>query len=154
MIDLLEHAALVECIPNFSDGRNPQVVQAIVDAIASVPEVHVLHVDSGHDAHRTVVTFVGPPMPVAEAAYRGISTAAQLIDMRQHTGAHPRLGATDVCPFVPLQHITALQLDVYVQQLAQRVGTELQIPVYLYEHSARVPGRTNLAAIRQGEYEG
>jgi glutamate formiminotransferase/formiminotetrahydrofolate cyclodeaminase len=154
MNDLQEHAALVECIPNFSEGRNPQVIDAIVAAIASVPDVYVLHVDVGADANRTVVTFVGPPLPMMEAAYRGISTAAQLIDMRQHRGAHPRIGATDVCPFVPIRHISPQQLDTHVQQLAQRVGTELQIPLYLYEQSARVPGRTNLADIRKGEYEG
>lgn len=147
-------AGIIECIPNFSEGRNPAVVDEIVTAIKSSPGVKVLHVDSGHSANRTVVTFAGNPESVIEGAFRGIRKASQLIDMQAQTGTHPRMGVTDVCPFVPVSGISFEELVPMVDKLAGRVGEELNIPVYLYEKSARHPIRKNLATIRSGEYEG
>ncbi len=145
---------LVECVPNFSEGRNKKVIDEIVDAIKSVEGIKVLDVDMGYDTNRTVVTFIGPPEAVKEAAFRGIKKASELIDMRKHKGAHPRMGATDVCPFIPLKDITFEECNEIAIEVAKRVGEELKIPVYLYEKSARVPERKNLAYIREGEYEG
>lgn len=143
---------LVECVPNFSEGRRPEVVQAIVDALRR-PGVSVLDVESDADHNRSVVTLVGEPEAVLEAAWQGIAAAAGLIDLDQHQGAHPRLGATDVVPFVPLRNMTMAECVALAQRLGQRVGSELQIPVYLYEAAATRPERVNLADVRRGQYE-
>lgn len=145
---------LVECIPNFSDARRPEVVEAILAAITAVPDVHVLDRHSDLDHNRTVVTFVGSPAAVEEAAYQGIARAAQLIDLNLHTGAHPRMGATDVVPFVPISDITMQDCVEMARRLGKRVGDELNIPVYLYEEAATRPERQNLENIRRGQYEG
>ncbi len=145
---------LVECVPNFSEGRDKKVINAIVEAINSVDGVDVLDVDPGFDTNRTVVTFVGDPDAVVEGAFRGIKKASELIDMSKHHGEHPRMGATDVCPFVPVNNITVEECVELAHRLAKRVGEELKIPVYLYEYAATRPERKNLANIRKGEYEG
>lgn len=145
---------VLECVPNFSEGRDRQVIDAIAQEIKTVPGARLLHVDSGYDANRTVMTFAGEPGAVTEAAFCAIRKAAELIDMRHQKGAHPRLGATDVCPLVPVSGISMEQTIRLSEQLAEKVGNELQIPVYLYEKSARVPRRQNLAECRKGEYEG
>ena len=145
---------VVECVPNFSEGRDPARIKAITDAIAGVPGVRLLDVDPGADTNRTVVTFVGGPEPVLEAAFRAVATAARVLDMSTHHGAHPRMGATDVCPFVPVAGITLDECAELARRLGQRVGRELELPVYLYEHAASRPERRNLARVRQGEYEG
>ncbi|WP_456408084.1 glutamate formimidoyltransferase, partial [Caldithrix abyssi] len=146
--------ALVECVPNFSEGRNMDVINQITSEIKSVEGVRLLDVDPGAEMNRTVVTFVGSPEGVKEAAFRAIKKAAELIDMRKHKGSHPRMGATDVCPFVPVSGITVEECVELSKEVARRVGEELGIPVYLYEKSATRPERQNLAIIRQGEYEG
>lgn len=146
--------ALLECVPNFSEGRNPAIIEAIAQSIRRIERVKLLHVDPGFDANRTVMTFVGPPEAVVEAAFQSIKTAATLIDMRVQKGAHPRIGATDVCPLVPISGLKMEEVVAMAQQLGQRIGQELDIPVYLYEHAASAPHRRNLAHIRQGEYEG
>ncbi len=145
---------ILECVPNFSDGQNPAVYQAIADAAARVEGVMLLDVDPGFSTNRTVVTFAGEPEAVIEAAFQAIKRAAQLIDMRQHKGTHPRMGATDVCPLIPIEGITDEEAVALAHRLAARVGEELQIPVYLYEKAASRPARSNLADIRAGEYEG
>jgi glutamate formiminotransferase/formiminotetrahydrofolate cyclodeaminase len=146
--------AIVECVPNFSDGRRPAVVAEIVGEIRAVSGAQVLdvHTNSGHN--RTVVTFVGPPAAVETAAFDAIRRAAQLIDMDLHQGEHPRLGATDVVPFIPVSGVAMEDCVALAQRLGQRVGTELNIPVYLYEAAATRPDRVNLADVRRGEYEG
>src|SRR5438094_1884550 len=136
---------LIECVPNLSEGRDSDVIRQITDAIASVDGVSLLDVDPGATTNRTVVTFVGSPEAAVEAAFRGIQKAAELIDMRTHKGAHPRMGATDVCPFVPISHVTWDEAIACAHALGHRVGEELQIPVYLYEKAARDPARSNLA---------
>jgi len=146
--------SLIECVPNFSEGRNKETIDAIAAAIAGVSGASLLDVDPGSDTNRTVVTFVGPPEAVVEAAFRAIRIAAERIDMAVQRGAHPRLGATDVCPFVPLQGATMADCVELAQRLGRRVGEELGIPVYLYEHAASREERRNLATIREGEYEG
>jgi len=145
--------ALVECIPNFSEGRRPEVVEAIVAAIKAVDGVLLLDYSSDGDHNRSVATFVGPPEAVEEAAFRGIAKAAELIDLDQHQGEHPRIGATDVVPFVPIAGVSMEDCVQIAQRLGQRVGKELSIPVYLYEEAATRPERRNLANIRKGEYE-
>lgn len=145
---------LVECVPNFSEGKDRGVIDAIVGAIAGGEGVHVLDVDPGRDTHRTVVTFVAPLERAVDAAYRGIAKAAELIDMSAHHGEHPRMGATDVCPFVPLGTTTMDECVELARALGALVGRELGIPVYLYEHAATREERRNIAAIRAGEYEG
>ncbi|MBX3174897.1 MAG: glutamate formimidoyltransferase [Gemmatimonadaceae bacterium] len=145
--------SLVECVPNFSEGRDPAVINAIRDAIASVQGVVVLDVSSDHDHNRTVVTFVAPTDVAAEAAFRGIKVASERIDLTQHQGEHPRIGATDVCPFIPLEGTSMEDCIVLARQLGERVGNELQIPVFLYERAASRPDRVNLADIRRGEFE-
>ena len=145
---------LVECIPNFSEARRPEVVDQIVAAITSVEGARLLDRSSDLDHNRTVVTFAGPPEAVEEAAFRAIKTASELIDLDQHTGAHPRIGATDVVPFVPLSDVKMEDCVAIAQRLGQRVGAELNIPVYLYEAAAARPERTNLEVIRKGQYEG
>ncbi|MFQ6605275.1 MAG: glutamate formimidoyltransferase [Fidelibacterota bacterium] len=146
--------ALVECVPNFSEGRDSSVIDAITAAITSVDGITLLDVDPGAETNRTVVTFVGEPDCVAEAAFSGIATAAELINMENHSGAHPRIGATDVCPFIPVSGITREECVDLSRRVAERVGSELGIPVYLYEHSAATQERKNLAQVREGEYEG
>ncbi|MEO0339168.1 MAG: glutamate formimidoyltransferase [Bacteroidota bacterium] len=154
IIASLAHSPLIECVPNFSEGQDPKVIQAIRTAIESVPEVQLLHVDPGYDAHRTVMTFAGPPAQVIEAAFQAIKTASIHIDMNQHQGTHPRMGATDVCPLIPIRHISMEEVVEWSLRLAKRVGKELGIPIYLYERSAQFSHRKNLAHIRKGEYEG
>ncbi len=145
---------LVSCIPNFSEGRNVEIIKRIEEAIRGVEGVKLLDVDAGKSTNRTVYTFVGEPDAVIEAAYQAISVATELIDMRKHQGEHPRMGATDVCPFVPIDGITIEECVNYAIKLAKRVGEELQIPVYLYEYAASAEYRKSLAKIREGEYEG
>lgn len=145
---------LLECVPNFSEGRDPKVIQQITDRIAAVEGVQLLNVDPGKATNRTVVTFVGEPEPVIEAAFQAIKLAGELIDMRHHSGEHPRMGATDVCPLVPISGITMAEAAAYATSLAERVGRELNIPVFLYEAAQPKRERSNLAVIRAGEYEG
>jgi glutamate formiminotransferase / formiminotetrahydrofolate cyclodeaminase len=145
---------LIECVPNFSEGRDMDVIRQITAAIESVDGVSLLDVDPGATTNRTVVTFVGTPDAAVEAAFRGIQKAAELIDMRKHKGAHPRMGATDVCPFIPVSNVNWEEAIAYAEKLGKRVGDELKIPVYLYEKAAKDPARSNLAVIRAGEYEG
>ncbi len=145
--------ALVECVPNFSEGRDMKVIRQITDEIESVEGIKLLDVDPGAEMNRTVVTFIGPPEAVKEAAFKAIKKASELIDMRKHHGSHPRMGATDVCPFVPVTGISIEECVQLSKEVAKRVGEELKIPVYLYEKSATRPERQNLAMIRQGEYE-
>jgi glutamate formiminotransferase/formiminotetrahydrofolate cyclodeaminase len=145
---------LIECVPNFSEGRDPGIIRQITDEIERVLGVKLLHVDPGHSTNRTVVTFAGEPEPVVEAAFRAIQRAAALIDMRRHRGEHPRMGATDVCPLVPISGISMEETARFATELARRVGAELGIPVYLYEHAQPNEARRNLAVIRAGEYEG
>ncbi len=144
---------LIECVPNFSEGRDRLKIKAITDAIEGAGGVTLLDVDPGADTNRTVVTFVGPPQAVLAAAFAGIAKAAEIIDMRSHQGAHPRMGATDVCPLVPVSGITLEQCAEFAKELGERVGRELSIPVYFYEAAASRPERKNLADIRKGEYE-
>ncbi|MBN2017605.1 MAG: glutamate formimidoyltransferase [Candidatus Cloacimonetes bacterium] len=145
---------IVECVPNFSEGRDLNIIKQITDQIEEVDGVVLLDVDPGKETNRTVVTFVGSPEGVEEAAFRAIKKASEIIDMRQHSGAHPRMGATDVCPFVPVAGVTTEDCIEISKKLGKRVGDELHIPVFLYEHSATTPERQNLANIRQGEFEG
>lgn len=145
---------LLECVPNFSEGRDPAVIQRITDAIATVDGVRLLNVDPGKATNRTVVTFVGAPEAVVEAAFRAIRTAGEAIDMSHHAGEHPRMGATDVCPLIPIGGVTMAEAAEWARGLAERVGRELELPVYLYEHAQPDPARKNLATIRAGEYEG
>jgi len=145
---------IVECVPNFSDGRNPQVINAIAGAISAVRGVKFISAEPDKDYNRAVVTFIGEPESVVEAAFRATQTASELIDMSQHTGEHPRIGATDVVPFVPVSGVTMEDCVALALAFGKRVGEELQIPVYLYEAAASRPERTNLSDIRKGEYEG
>lgn len=145
---------LIECVPNFSEGRDRGLIRQITDRIESVEGVRLLGVDPGQATNRTVVTFVGPPEAVLEAAFRAAQAAVELIDMRRHRGAHPRFGALDVCPLVPVAGVTMEQTVAYAHRLARRLGEELRIPVYCYEYAALRPERRNLAAVRAGEYEG
>ena len=145
---------LIECVPNFSEGRDQNVIREITDAVKSVEGVSLLDVDPGVSTNRTVVTFVGNLDAAVEAAFRGIKKAAELIDMRKHKGAHPRMGATDVCPFIPVSNVNWEEAIVCANRLAKRVGDELKIPVYLYEKAAKNESRSNLSVIRVGEYEG
>ena len=147
-------APLIECVPNFSEGRDPELIRRITDRIQSVDGATLLHVDRGVATNRTVVTFAGAPEPVVEAAFRAIQVATELIDMRLHRGEHPRMGATDVCPLVPLAGISLGDTAALARGLAERVGRELGIPVFLYEAAQPDPARRNLSVIRAGEYEG
>ena len=144
---------LIECVPNFSEGQDKAIIDQITAAIAAVPGVQLLDVDPGFATNRTVVTFVGSPEPVVEAAFQAIKKASELIDMRKHKGEHPRMGATDVCPLIPISGVSMDETVMYAHQLAKRVGAELVIPVYTYEAAATRPDRKNLAEIRSGEYE-
>ena len=145
---------IIECVPNFSEGVDANVIKQITNAIESVDGVRLLHVDMGKATNRTVVTFAGEPAQVVEAAYLGIQKAAELIDMRHHKGEHPRMGATDVCPLVPVSNISMEETAEWAKKLGARVGNELNIPVYLYEAAQSNPERKNLSVIRAGEYEG
>lgn len=145
---------LIECVPNFSEGRNLQIIKQITDEIEKVKGVLLLDVDPGESTNRTVVTFVGTPEEVCEAAFMAVKKASELIDMRHHKGAHPRFGATDVCPLVPVANITMEEVVQYARKLGERIGNELGIPVYCYEEAAFIPERKNLAYCRSGEYEG
>ena len=144
----------MECVPNFSEGRDKNVIRQIADAIGSVNGAKVLNVDPGEAANRTVITFAGEPEAVAEAAFLGVKTAQQFIDMSRHHGTHPRIGATDVLPFVPIRGITLDECAMMARQLGRRMADELGIPVYLYEAAALRPKFRNLAVCRAGEYEG
>ncbi len=147
-------SALIECVPNFSEGRDPEVIRQITAAVESVEGATLLHFDPGRATNRTVVTFAGPPEPVVEAAFRAIARAAELIDMSRHRGEHPRIGATDVCPLVPISGISMEETAALARRLGERVGRELGIPVYLYEAAQPDPARRDLSIIRAGEYEG
>ncbi|OQX71823.1 MAG: glutamate formimidoyltransferase, partial [Candidatus Cloacimonas sp. 4484_275] len=144
---------IIECVPNFSEGRDRKILDAIAASIKAVKGVTLLDVDPGADTNRTVFTFVGEPDPVIEAAFQAIKKAAELIDMSKHKGAHPRMGATDVCPFVPVSEVTMEECVEYAHRLGKRVGEELEIPVYFYEYAATKPEWKNLAEVRKGEYE-
>src|SRR6266540_968948 len=145
---------LIECVPNFSEGRNMAVIKQITDEIESVEGVRLLNVDPGKATNRTVVTFVGEPKLVIEAAFLAIKKASELIDMSKHKGEHPRMGATDVCPLIPIAGISMEETAEYARRLAERVGKELNIAVYLYEAAQKNKDRNNLSVIRAGEYEG
>jgi len=145
---------LVECIPNFSEGRRPEIIEQIIAAIQGVSGITILDYSSDADHNRSVITFVGEPDGMEEAAFRAIKVAAELIDLTQHSGEHPRIGATDVVPFVPIRGVTMQDCVAIAQRVGQRVGEELDIPVYLYERAATRPDRENLATLRKGEYEG
>ena len=145
---------IIECVPNFSEGRDMGIIKQITDVIESVEGVKLLDVDPGKDTNRTVVTFVGSPEAVSEAAFLAVKKASEVIDMSKHHGAHPRMGATDVCPFIPVSGITMEETVVYAQKVAERIGNELGIPVYCYENAAFKRERRNLANCRSGEYEG
>lgn len=145
---------LIECIPNFSEGRDLQIIKAIEESILNTPNVRLLHVDIGYDANRTVMTFAGLPEAVCNAAYNSCKVASELIDMTKQKGTHPRLGAMDVCPFVALEGITISQLIPFIETLGKRIGNELNIPIYLYEHSSKQAYRKRLEQIRKGGYEG
>ena len=145
---------IIECVPNFSEGCDPGIIRQITEVITSVEGISLLNVDPGASTNRTVVTFAGSPDAAVEAAFRGIQKAAELIDMRKHKGAHPRMGATDVCPFIPVSNVSWEEAIACSMNLGKRVGDELRIPVYLYEKAASDPARSNLSIIRAGEYEG
>ena len=147
-------ARLVQCVPNFSEGRNKEVVEKIVDEIRKVEGVKLLDYSMDKDHNRSVVTFVGEPEKVVEAAFNSTKVAAELIDMSKHTGGHPRMGATDVIPLIPISDVTVEECIEYSKQLGKRIGEELNIPVFLYEQSATAKHRENLADIRRGQYEG
>lgn len=145
---------IVECVPNISEGRNPAVIKEVTDAIEAVQGVRLLDVDPGEKTNRTVITFVGAPEAVMEAAFQTVKRAAEVIDMAGHQGEHPRMGATDVVPFVPVAGVTMEECAEMARKVGKRIGEELEIPVYLYEHAASRPERQNLAKVRSGEYEG
>jgi len=145
---------IIECVPNFSEGRDMSIIRQITDEIEKIEGVRLLDVDPGKATNRTVVTFVGHPKAVIEAAYQAIKKAAELIDMSKHTGEHPRMGATDVCPLIPISGISMEETAAYAHELGKRVGETLDIPIFMYESAATKPERQNLATIRAGEYEG
>ena len=145
---------IIECVPNFSEGRNQDIINQISEAISNTKGVHLLNVDPGQATNRTVMTFVGDPDSVVAAAFNAIKTASEKIDMSKHSGEHPRFGATDVCPLIPVSNITMDELVPYAEKLAEKVSDELNIPIYLYENAAREDKRRNLANVRSGEYEG
>ena len=145
---------IVECVPNISEGRRPEIYNAVAAAAAGVSGVTLLNVDPGADTNRTVITLVGEPDAVVEGAFQLIRKAVELIDMRTHKGAHPRIGAVDVVPFVPVSGVTMDDCVALARRLGERVGKELGVPVYLYEYACSAPHRRNLADVREGEYEG
>lgn len=144
---------LIECIPNFSEGRRPDIIERIIQSIKNVNDIQVLDTHSDQDHNRTVITFIGPPKEVGEAAFEAVKLASELINLDQHTGSHPRLGATDVIPFVPITGVSMEECISLCHKLAKRIGEELKIPVYLYEEAALIPERKNLEKVRKGEYE-
>jgi len=145
---------IVECVPNFSEGRNNEIIEKIVDEVRKVKGAKLLDYSPDEDHNRTVVTFAGEPEAVEEAAFNLAKKASELIDMRNHTGGHPRMGATDVIPFIPIKDITTAECVEISKRVGKRIGEELSIPVYLYEDSATCPERKNLSDIRKGQYEG
>ena len=145
---------LIECVPNISEGRRPEVINAVAAVVETVDGCRLLDVDPGKSTNRTVITFVGPPETVGEAAFRLIKKASELIDMSKHSGEHPRMGATDVCPFVPVAGVTMDDCIKVAHEVGERVGKELNIPGYFYESAAKRPERKNLAVCRKGQYEG
>jgi len=145
---------LIECVPNFSEGRRPEVVDEIVAAIAAVDGVSVLDRQSDAVHNRSVITFAGQDAAVAEGAFRGVEAAARLIDLTQHEGAHPRMGAADVVPFIPVRGVTMDDCAAIAEKFGARIASQYHLPVYLYEYAAKSPQRRNLAEIRKGEYEG
>jgi len=147
-------AKIVECVPNFSEGRRPEVIKKILGEMSNVPGVKLLDYASDESHNRTVVTLVGDPEGIKEAAIQGVKKAAELIDMDRHQGEHPRMGATDVVPFIPVTGITMEECVAIAREVGQRIGEELQIPVYLYESAAACEARKNLAQVRKGQYEG
>ena len=149
----MQNQPLIECVPNFSEGRDPAVLKQITVAIEAVEGVKLLDVDPGKATNRTVVTFVGAPEPVIEAAFQAMKKASEVIDMSKHSGEHPRMGATDVCPLIPIAHITMEEVAEWAHKLARRAGEELGIPIYMYESAATKPAWRNLATVRSGEYE-
>lgn len=151
---MISNEAFIECVPNFSEGCNIETINAIAEAIRSVDGVRVLHIDRGEAANRTVITFMGHAMSVVEAAFRMVKCASELIDMRTHLGEHPRIGATDVLPLIPLKNITLAECAELARALAERIYKELDIPTYCYEAAAYLPEHVNLADCRRGEYEG
>jgi glutamate formiminotransferase/formiminotetrahydrofolate cyclodeaminase len=144
---------LIECVPNFSEGKDSSKIRLICKSIESISGVKLLHIDSGADANRTVVTFAGAPESVCDAAFEAIKMASKIIDMQVHYGKHPRIGSTDVCPLIPIRNVSMDDTVKYAHKLAERVGNELNIPVYCYENAAFFPERRNLAFCRKGEYE-
>src|SRR6201990_1795249 len=145
---------IIECVPNFSEGNDLNIIKQITNEIEAVDGVRLLNVDPGKATNRTVVTFVGEPTAVVQAAFKAIKKAGELIDMSKHKGEHPRMGATDVCPLIPISNISMEETSVYAQKLANGVGEELSIPIYLYEGAQPDKSRNNLSVIRAGEYEG
>ncbi|MFN3412636.1 MAG: glutamate formimidoyltransferase, partial [Thermoanaerobaculum sp.] len=145
---------LLECVPNISEGKRPEVYEKVAHAVTKVPGVTLLNVDPGAETNRTVITFVGEPEAVLEAAYQLAATAFELIDMRKHQGAHPRIGAVDVVPFVPISGVTMEDCVALAKRLGARLAADFAVPVYLYEFAASAPHRRNLSDIRAGEYEG
>ena len=145
---------IVECVPNFSEGRDKNIIEEIKKSIVSVNGIDILDVDMGADTNRTVVTFIGSPKNISEAAFRGVKKASELIDMNKHVGAHPRMGATDVCPFIPVSNVTMEECVEIAKQTGERIAKELDIPIFLYEEAATRAERKNLANVRFGEYEG
>ena len=145
---------LIECVPNISEGKNQEIINQIIEPVKNTSGVHLLDVDPGADTNRTVITFIGEPEQVIEAAYRLIERASSLIDMSHHKGEHPRMGATDVCPLIPVSNISINECVKYSKILSKKVSDNLDIPVFLYEYSASTEERRNLANIRKGEYEG
>ena len=145
---------LIECVPNISEGRNVEIINQVVDTVKNDKNVHLLDVDSGFDTNRTVITFIGEPHHVINAAFNLIKRSSKLIDMSKHQGEHPRMGATDVCPLIPVRNITIKECVKLSKELAKKVSSNLNIPTYLYEYSAINNERQNLANIRKGEYEG
>src|SRR5947209_10746464 len=144
---------LVECVPNFSEGRDTAKIDAIVQSILAVPDVVLLDREQDADHNRCVLTFVGPPAAVAEAAYRSVEKAVEIIDLTQHQGAHPRIGAADVVPFIPIEGVTVAECVALAERFGNEVWNKLKVPVYLYESAARRPERTNLENIRKGQFE-
>ena len=145
---------LIECVPNISEGRDMAVINSISDVVEKIDDVRLLNVDPGKATNRTVITFIGEPEAILEAAFELIKKSKELIDMSNHLGEHPRMGAVDVCPLIPISNISMEETVVYAHKLAKRVGLELAIPVYCYENAAKKKDRVNLADCRSGEYEG
>ncbi len=145
---------IIEAVPNFSEGRDSHIIELIANSIKSVSGVQLMHIDIGESANRTVMTFAGTPEDVAEAAFRAAKVATELIDMRLHKGTHPRLGALDVLPFVPISGVSLEECSILARNVAERIGNELDVPVYCYEAASHLPHRTRLEQIRKGQYEG